>query len=521
MSYRHGVIATPHYLATQSGEKILEKGGSAIDATIAASAVLSVVYPHMTGLGGDSWSLLRLSDGTTTALNGTGRYCASEDPEELSKQFNGKMPDQGGRSSPVPGAVAAWSKMHSIAGRLSWEQLFEDAIQLSREGAPVSSALGRDLETLWPQLTKDPGMSRVFGDGAGGPLKTGATLRQPNLSESLSRIAKKGASDFYEGDLARKLVLGMQTLGSRVSARDFEIQESQALEAISREFKGHVISTAPPNSQGFTLLQILGAMEIGGLDPNNGLNAGVVSGLFSLANQERDAFLGDPRVSRINLSKLLSVQRIEKLLDEARTNNSGHSQPKPRAGGDTVGVSAMDSSGLAISSLQSIFYAFGAKVLEAGTGIILSNRAASFSLEKSHPAYLTPGSRPPSTLLPVLIDHPDGALTSVSSMGGRSQAQIQSQLISNIVRGDSPQEAVTKPRFVVGSFGSALEETVVMEPGMPFTRGQLESQTAIPINESKSSDDRCGHAQIVQSRDGLLLVGTDPRADGAGDSDDY
>jgi gamma-glutamyltranspeptidase/glutathione hydrolase len=407
-----------------------------------------------------------------------------------------------------------------MAGRLSWERLFDDAIELSTEGSLISSALGRDLQSLWPQLKMDPGISRVFGDAYGVPLETGAILRQPALSESLSRIAKKGASDFYEGDLARKLVAGMQTLGSRVDARDFKRQDSQAVEAIARDFKGHIVSTAPPNSQGFTLLQLLGAMEMGGLVLDTALDAGVVGRLFSLANQERETFLGDPAVSKIDLSKLLSIERVKKLLNQAKSGNSSSHPPKPRASGDTVGISAMDSSGLAISSLHSIFYAFGAKVLEPATGIILSNRAASFSLDKSHPGYMTPSSRPPSTLLPVLVDHPDGSLTSISSMGGRSQAQIQAQLIGNIIRGDRPQEAVRKPRYVVGSFGSKLEETVVMEPGMPFTRAQLASQTVIPIDERPSNDDRCGHAQIVQNRDGLMTVGTDPRADGVGDFDD-
>lgn len=516
MANQSGVIATPHHLATGAGNRIFEKGGSAIDALIAAAAVLGVVYPHMTGLGGDSWSLIRTAGGETLALNGTGRHPAAADASSLASQFGGAMPQSGAQASPVPGAVSAWNEMHKIGGKLEWDVLLAEAILLAEEGAPVANALGRDLKDLWSELEQDAGLSKVFGRASGGPLETGALLLQPALAESLRSIAASGPEALYRGTLAEKLVGGMQALGSTVSHEDFQRQQSAVVSPISGHYRGHLISTAPPNSQGFTLLQMLAAMSQADFDFDDSNSSVPLAYLFALANEQRDRFLADPETGTVDIEALLASERIQYLLHQVRQGHSGAAEKKPRANGDTVGIAATDASGLTVSSLHSIFYAFGARVLEPQTGIILQNRSASFSLKPGHPAYLRPGFRPPSTLLPVLIDHPDGKLTTIASMGGRSQAQIQAQLINHIVKGKYPDFAVAQPRFVVGTFGPNLEEACVLEPGLPFRAGHVESNTDFLILNQQTHDDRCGHAQIVQSDGTAFLTGTDPRADGLG-----
>lgn len=516
MTNQLGAIATPHHLATKAGNKILEQGGSAIDAVIAAAAVLGVVYPHMTGLGGDSWSLIRTPGGETLALNGTGRHPAAADPEQLAAEFGGAMPQSGAQSSPVPGAVRGWAEMHKIGGKLDWGVLLKEAVTLAEEGAPVADALGRDLKDLWPELEHDPGLRGVFGQASAGPLETGALLRQPALAESLRMIGADGPDVLYRGLLAEKLSHGMRELGSTVSDHDFEQQKSDVVAPISGHYRGHLISTAPPNSQGFTLLQILAAIEHGGWDFADANSSVPLAYLCSLANEQRERFLADPSAGTVDIEALLATETIHHLVSQARKGSSGEENSNPRASGDTVGIAATDSSGLTVSSLHSIFYAFGARVMEPETGIILQNRSASFSLKPGHPAYLRPGFRPPSTLLPVLIDHPDGKLTTIASMGGRSQAQIQAQLINHIVKGKSPDFAVAQPRFVVGTFGPNLEEACVLEPGLPFRAGHMESNTDFLILNQQTHDDRCGHAQIVQADGTAFLTGTDPRADGLG-----
>lgn len=514
MENSNGSIATPHYLATKAGHRVLNQGGSAVDAVISAAAVLSVVYPHMTGLGGDSWSLIRSPNGEKVAVNGTGRHSASVTASQLSAEFNVSMPQSGAKASPVPGAVSAWSEMHSIAGNMEWSTLFQESIELAATGTEVPEALGRDLAELWGELKDDPGLNEVFGDNQGRPLTSGSILVQPALSESLGLISKKGASVFYEGELSQRLVAGMRKMGSPVTQNDFENQDTEIMQPISREYMGHEIHTAPPNSQGFTLLQILAALQEAGLDLDDGMTCGVISHLFSLANEQRELHLGDPSYAAVDVGQALSSKRIRSLLSRAKFDLSDSANPRPKASGDTVGIVAIDKSGLAVSSLHSIFYAFGARVLEPSTGIILSNRSASFSLVEGHPAYFVPGARPPSTLLPVMVDHPDGTFTAIASMGGRSQAQIQAQLINRIIKGDSPSAAVSRPRFVVGSFGPNLREASIMEPGLPFTPAQLRDSSRFLVLDQAGPDDRCGHAQIIQEKRGTLLTGSDLRADG-------
>ena len=512
MTRSRGGIATPHYLATSAGEKALARGGSAIDAAIAAAAVLAVVYPHMTGLGGDSWSLIRTPQGDTHALNGTGRHPRSVEPEQLRQRFGAAMPLLGPEASPVPGAVSAWGTMHELAGRLSWGELLEDAITLASAGAPVASALARDLASLWDELGADPGLRAVFSAPDGGPMRAGDCLIQPALSESLRAIASDGPGAFYSGALADRLTKGLQRLGSAVTQSDFLNQESELLAPISRHYRDHLVSTAPPNSQGFTLLQLLATLEQAGVDLDDTAHLGIAAALFSLANSERESYLADPAHGEIDVEWLLSSEHIDALVHAAQNGQLSSSAGKPRASGDTIGIAAIDESGWAISSLHSIFYAFGARVLEPQTGIVLQNRSASFSLDPSHPAYLRGGARPPSTLLPVFVDHPDGRLSAVASMGGRSQAQIQSQLISRLTKGHHPQDVTEMPRFVVGSFGPSLENAAVIERGLGD--GKQASEIGLLVVAVNGQDDRCGHSQIVQRDTATFLVGTDPRADG-------
>jgi len=509
-----GAIATPHYLATASGEKALDAGGSAVDAMIASAAVLAVVYPHMTGLGGDSWSIIRTAAGETLTVNGTGMHPRDVDVEQMRERHGETMPLFGAKSSPVPGAVKAWSAMHAMAGKLSWAFLLEDAISLASLGVSVAPALARDLDQLWADISQDPGIREIFSTANSGPKRVGDLLVQPTLANSLSALAESGPEALYVGALASRLVEGMRTLGSGVTESDFALQEPDILPAISTEFRGHRVHTAPPNSQGFTLLQILKVLERGDLRMADPGTFGTIASLFSRGNVERESHLADHRVSDTDIASLLSDDYLESMLQASRSGHDSDSPTHPRASGDTIGIAAIDSEGLAVSSLQSIFYAFGARVMDPGTGIILQNRSASFSLDPSHPAVLRPGARPPSTLLPVLVDSEDGRLSAVATMGGRSQAQIQAQLIERVTAEEHPQEIVGHNRFVVGAFGPQCENAVVTERTVSLDdRRELESRGLMVI-EVDGYDDRCGHSQIVHAGPQGFLVGTDPRADG-------
>lgn len=509
-----GAIATPHHLATASGQKVLDAGGSAVDAMISSAAVLAVVYPHMTGLGGDSWSLIRTLEGETLAVNGTGMHPRGVDVEKMRAAHGAAMPLFGAAASPVPGSVKAWSAMYGMAGKLGWATLMEDAIFLASEGVSVAPALGRDLKQLWPDISPDPGIRKTFSNGSSGPKQAGDRLVQPALADTLRALAESGPDAFYVGPLASRVVAGMRALGSIVTEHDFAEQESEVLAALSAKFQGHRVFTAPPNSQGFTLLQILKVMERGELGVEDPASLGTIVSLFSRGNFERDARLADYRYGQTDIASLLSDDYLEEMLVAVRAGDDSSPPLRPRASGDTIGVAAIDSDGLAVSSLHSIFYAFGARVMDPGTGIVLQNRSASFSLDPAHAAFLRPGARPPSTLLPVLVDHEDGRLSAVAAMGGRAQAQIQAQLIEGVTNGEAPADIVGQKRLVVGTFGPELQKAVVTERAMSEdNRRELESRGLMVI-EIDGYDDRCGHAQIVRVGPEGFAVGTDPRSDG-------
>lgn len=509
-----GVIATPHKLATACGQRMYSLGGSAIDAAIAAAAVLAVVYPHMTSLGGDSWSLVRTGGGKILAVNGTGSYPRAASVTELRARFGNTMPLFGPVSASVPGAVKAWEELHSLGGRLAWSVLFEDALRLAADGVPVAAALARDLRSLGAELTEDPGLRSIFFTSSGEPLEEGDLLVQPRLAATLKELSLHGPEALYTGSLAQKYVGALKNMGSSITAEDMRLQSAVVSETLTVALPKATVHTAPPNSQGFTLLQMLSVMQQAGTEaPIVENNPGLSAALFSLSNTERDQHLADPEAGSLDVANLLTPTYLDALAHRAHAREVEGVSGKPRADGDTVAIATLDEDGVSVSSLHSIFYAFGARVLEPETGILLQNRATSFSLHPDHPAVLVPGTRPPSTLLPVMIEHSDGSVSAVATMGGRSQGQIQVQLIERLLAGHTPQDVVNAPRIVVGAFGPNLENSVVAESACGDGVIQALRNAGWLVGVTKGFDDRCGHSQIATNRGETLAVGTDPRAD--------
>ena len=385
MTVTKGAVAAPHFLATQAGNRAFGEGGSAVDAAIAAAAVLSVVYPHMCAPGGDVQALMARPGGAVKALSGSGAAAATANAAAL-RASHAVMPIHGVHPITVPGMVAAWGELHAAGGRLPWRSLFKEALVLAAEGVPVAPALGRDLQALQERLAKDAGLRAVFFHPDGRVLATGETLRQPALAASLSAIAEQGASAMYEGDLAARLVRGLRQLGAPLSLQDFAAHRSEWLEPLSGRFGALEVLSSPPVAQGFVLLQLLAAlerMELGSADPL-GPGATHLTRLCALTADTRDRCLADPRHVAVDVAGLLSPQHIENLvrhaLDLSRPIVSAPSQSRPD--GDTVAIVAMDADGYAVTLIQSIYHAFGSGILEPGTGIVCHNRGAAFTLHE-------------------------------------------------------------------------------------------------------------------------------------------
>lgn len=507
-------IAAPHWRARRAGEAVLSRGGSAVDAAIASAAVLCVVYPHMVSLGGDAWALISPTPQETVALNGSGRAAASASGDELRAVHGDSLPTYGIDTVTVPGGVSAWAEMHQRWGVLPWRELFDDALELARDGVEVASALSREIVMHRERLRADPGMSSVFLDRDGNPLSEGALLRQSALARTLESIATRGADEFYQGQLAERFVAALGRLGSRLTVDDLAQHTADFVDPVRGTYGPFEVITSPPNSQGFVLLQLLAAFEQLGLEGRIGAErAAEVARLFSLSNRERERHLADPAVAPIGLDRLLSKNHIADLVLAAGNANPTTAPLSPRPDGDTIAVVAMDDEGRSVTLIQSIFYAFGAMVLEPGTGIVLQNRGTSFSLRPEHPARLTGRARPPHTLMPVMLARDSRVEYAVGTMGGQAQAQIQSQLLQNLVMGDSPQQAVDRPRWAVGPYGDPGTDAVLVEAALPSSVRDAIGAAGLPTVHGAVRDDRAGHSQIVQRTAKGVIAGTDPRAD--------
>lgn len=512
-----GAIASPHFLATQAGERALQDGGSAVDAAIATCAVLTVVYPHMNSIGGDIQALIAWPDGGMKALSGSGAAAAGASAQVL-RQTHPSMPIHGVHPITVPGVIAAWADLHAQGGRLPWARLLEDAIRLAETGVPVASALGRDLDALQQRLRGDPGLRGVFFHPDGRVFQTGERLRQPALAATLTTIAMGGADAFYKGDAGDRFVAGLRTQGSPLTRDDLAQHRSRWLEPLGARFGHYEVLTGPPVSQGYVLLQLLSALEHLGLqtaDPT-GAAGTVLARLCAITADLRDRHLGDPEHVEVDMDALLSPAAIEGLARAATdlTQPVPATPPRPRPTGDTVAIVAQDEHGHAVTVIQSIFHAFGAGMLEPSTGIVCQNRGAAFTLHPG-PAQLLGGRRPPSSLTPSLVRRNGRVEAAFGCMGGKSQPQILAQVLMRLAAGVAPADALAAPRWVVGAFGTGDETVVLGEAALGPDSRQALARVGLPLVMGSLRDDRAGHAQFVRRlADGRFESATDPRGDG-------
>ncbi|HMJ04055.1 MAG TPA: gamma-glutamyltransferase [Conexibacter sp.] len=499
-------LATPHRLATEAGVAAFRVGGTALDAALAAAAVLTVVAPQDCALGGDAIALAGAPDGTLRVLNGSGAAARAVDADAL-RARHAAMPIRGVDPITVPGAVAAWASLAALGARLPWRELLAAAIAHADEGVPVSAPLGRALAREQALLAGDPGLRSVFApDGV--PLTPGATLRQPALARTLRALAEGGAEALYEGEIGAALLAGLRTLGAPLDREDLAAHATELATPLLGGYADVEVATAPPNSQGFALLELLGALAPLGDAPDPlGPSLALLAELCRLAARDRDAHLADPRQAATPLARLLGPAHAAELLAAARASvgepaaAAGSAAHTP--GGDTVAIVALDDEGHSVSLIQSVFWAFGAGVLEPATGILCHNRGAGFSLAPDAPNALRGGARPPHSLMPVLVLR-DGAVEGVhGTMGGLAQPQIHLQVLLRLLRGASAAEAVAAPRWIVEEDGGLAIER---DAGVRIAGAR----------ELQPGDDLVGHAQLARrTAAGELEAGSDPRAGAA------
>lgn len=510
------VVETPLRDATQAGLSAVAAGGNAIDAALAAAALLTVAYPHTCALGGDLLALVREPDGSTTFINASGRTPRAIDVESVQRTHT-QMPLTGPHTVTVPGLISGWSALHAKGAELSWAQALEPSIDAAADGFPVSAGLAASLAEDWSDLAKDPGFREVFAPG-GDLVKAGQTLRQPALERTLRSLASEGAEALYGSGIGEQLVAGLQSLGVPITVDDLTshaVTEQAPLELV---VDGWTVLTAPPNSQGFVLLRLLGMLQR--VDPGTSdslqqrVPARVLASAYHETAAERDRILADPEWMSDDVEALLTDAALRALLATATDRPAEPSESQARRpDGDTVAVVAADSAGRSVSLIQSVYYSFGAQLLEPTTGMVMHNRGACFSLDPRSPNTLAPRKRPAHTLTPALAERDNERLV-VGTMGGEVQPQILLQVLSRLFAGATPAQSVGAPRWTVGPWDRGEPSDVLnYERDIdPQLRTEFRDWGG-PLHKLPSHSSQMGHAQAIRVQGDDLLSGTDPRAD--------
>jgi gamma-glutamyltranspeptidase len=488
----HGAVAlaAPHGHAVDAAAEAVADGGNALDAALAAAAMLVVAYPHQCALGGDLTALVRDPDGEVTAVLSLGAAPAGVDVDAL-RAMGERMPRQGPFTVTVPGIVAGWIELASLGATLGLKAPLLRAAAAAADGVPVAAGLERAIVEEAEAVAADPGLRAAFTrDGT--PLATGDLLSQPALARTLETLAAD-PSQIYIGEIAGALVDFLAAEGSSMTTADFAAHSVERPEPLTQTEGDLRWWVAPPPAQGATLLALLGETD-----------APLTRALA--AHAARDSFLGDPRGGPID------VHAMTRLTPEARN------APGAYGNGDTVAISAVDDAGRSVVLIQSLFRTFGSGLLEPRTGIVLQNRGSAFSLEPGHPGEIGPGRRPPHSLCPLLGER-DGVRAAIGCQGGPAQPLILSHVAAAALDPEASLDAaLDKPRWVVGARPLGFEvDTVLAEPGAEEQLGpELAAPGAPPLVTGGRYEDRCGHVQIARVLAGERIeAGSDPRADGA------
>jgi gamma-glutamyltranspeptidase/glutathione hydrolase len=507
-----------------------------VDAAIAANAVLCVVYPHMAGLGGDGfWLIAEPGTSRVHGINASGPAAALATLDYYRpRSKNGEIPSRGPLSIlTVPGAVDGWRLAHERFGRIGWSELLGPAIGYAREGAAVSRSLMDWLAQDETILASYPSSAAVFLHGGVLP-REGERLVQGDLAQSLEQIARDGArAGFYEGSIASRICAALQEDGSPLRADDFAAFQAEWVEPIVGSYRGYDAYQLPPNTQGFTALQILNLLE--GYDVSSWGDGTAdyyhhMAEAVKIAFADREEWLTDPRFVDIPVQRLIAKAYANErrgLIDPERAHNIAEvpagipcDQPHERRApeGDTCYFCAADRDGMVVSLIQSIYHDFGSAVIGGHTGIIMQNRGAFFALDERHPNHLRPGKRTFHTLIPALLAREGQPHLAYGSMGGEGQPQAQAALVTRIVDfGYDVQQAIEAPRWLMGRTWGTPSRNLSLEGRIGDEVVRELKRRGQPVQMVTDWNDNMGHAHAIRvnREQGFLEGGADPRGDGA------
>ncbi|QYX56478.1 gamma-glutamyltransferase family protein [Roseovarius sp. SCSIO 43702] len=504
----NGMCATSHPLAAQAAIRVMQDGGNAMDAAIAGAILLGMCEPHMTGIGGDCFVLWSRPGEGASAFNGSGTTPAAASAAALREQGHDTVPLSTPDAVTIPGAIEAFCTLSETQGKLGLDRILAPAIHYADAGVPVAPRVAHD----WPEAGKvlqGHGRSHFLRDGRA--LVTGDIFRAPGQAEVLRRVAKDGASAFYEGEVAEDMLTALQAMNGVHTAADFAGQKGFATAPVRGSYKGTEIIQHPPNGQGPTailMLNILSHFDLAALDPLGSERLHLEAEATKLAYDARNRILADPDHTA-RLEFMLADETAAKLaglIDPARVIAAA--APLTEAvHRDTVYITTVDADRMAVSLIYSIFHGFGSGIASEKFGILMQNRGAGFTLEEGHPNEMAGGKRPMHTIIPGMLGRGGEVTMPFGVMGGAYQPAGHARFATNLVDyGMDPQQAIDAPRAF------AEDGRLKLERGIPeATAGALAD---LGHDVFVGANPIGGAQAILMHENGVLEGASDPRKDG-------
>jgi len=525
---QNGIVATSQPLAAQAGLDVLQAGGNAADAAIAANAVIGLTEPMSCGIGGDLFVIYW--DAKTKklyGLNASGRSPYALNREVFQQRGMSHIPSTGPLSWSVPGCVDGWSVLHERFGKMKWAELLQPGIDYAENGFPVSEIIARGWKGAESNLSDWPDSAKTYLPGGRAP-EEGEIFKNPYLAASYRAIAAEGRDAFYRGEIARKIVEFSQANGGYFAMKDFEEHESNWVDPVSTNYRGYDIWELPPNGQGIAALQILNLLEpydIRAMGHNSPEFAHLFVEAKKLAFADRAKFYADPAFGKLPTAELISkpyADRRRKLIDPDRAATNVPAGDPILQHGDTIYLTVVDKDRNCCSLIQSNYYGFGSQMAPGDVGFVLQNRGALFSLEEDHLNRLEPHKRPFHTIIPAFATKDGQPWLCFGVMGGDMQPQGHVQVLINMIDfGMNPQAAGDAAR--IRHLGS---QTPTSQP-MDAEGGEVQFESAVPQSTVDALRQK-GHqvkravgsfggyqAIMIDSKHGTLHGATEPRKDGA------
>ena len=514
-----GIVATEHPLASQAGAMVLAGGGHAVDAAVAANAVMGVVAPMMCGVGGDLFAIVWEASGTLHGVNASGWSASGLTPAFLRDSGFDEMPQRGAHSVTVPGAVAGWALLLERFGHMKLPRILAAAIAHAEDGFPVSEITASEWGNRADFLREEPDAVRTFLPGGRAPV-LGQIFRNPRLAWTYRQIAQDGRDGFYRGEVSRRLLTCMERHGGTMTAADLDELRAEWVDPLSTTYRDSEVFELPPNGAGITALMMLNILEsfpIGEYGHNSVESLHALIEAKKLAYADMQRHVADPRSSAVPVGAMLSKsygRARATLIDPAAAKSSVAAGDLPVHAGDTTYLCVTDRDGNMVSLIQSNFASFGSGVVAEGTGFVLQNRGGLFTLDPRHPNVVAPRKRPLHTIIPGCMRRGDTRIA-FGIMGGWNQAQAHAQFVSNVVdHGMNIQAAMEAARFTKLTF-EGCDVTVERRVSESVRAGLARKGHQLDVQGDFCSLVGGGQAVMRDMASGVNSGASDPRKDGA------